>query len=337
VAPPLELRWVGPRPAWLEHPEAALELDGVTLVDAAAAVVHLAPGASLGAAEAKKAPGRPGVVVDVGARAASLPQQDLESADAVLVDSAWDAGGLAARQPTAAEKITVAPAPVDLERFAPQAGLLQAHGSLLKRFKRYHRLGQPCLLFVGPYTPKGGLDLAIEATYLLRELFPDVRLAAIPLGSIDHRFLDACERRALGLGHRGIVEWRVENEELPFWYATASVVCAPWRAWADTLAPLRFAAAAGRPFVGSDVGPLRAELATASDWGELMPSTDVQALVAACGRLFGEPARADERGARARAHAEETVSPKAAARRLAECWRSVASGARASEHASQVP
>ena len=201
---------------------------GVTFVDAAdaAAVVHLPPNPTSTVPLAKSAARHPGVVVDLGPGAASSPQPGLGAADAVLVDSAWDAGQLAARHPTAAGKISVAPAPIDLDRFAPQAQLLHAHGSLLKRFRRYHRLGEPCLLFVGPYTPNGGLDIAIEAAYLLRERFADVRLAAIPSGPVDSAFLDLCERRVLGLGHRGIVEWRVEEAELPFWYATASVVCA---------------------------------------------------------------------------------------------------------------
>lgn len=325
----LDVRWVGPRPWWLEDSGAALELEGVSFVDAAADVVHLAPGAPLTAAGAKSAPGRPGVVFDLGVGAAEAVQPDLGSADVVLVDSASSAEQLAAQQPGAADKIVVAPAPVDLARFAPQVELLQAQGSLLKRFKRYHRLGEPCLLFVGPYTPKGGLDLAIEAVYLLRERFPDVRLAAIPSGPIDHAFLDTCERRALGLGHRGIVEWRVEDAELAFWYATATVVCTPWREWAGTLDPLRLAAAAARPYVGSGFRRVRAELPAGSDWGSLVPSGDLESLVEAIGGLFADPAVADANGAAGRRWAEETLSPSAAARRLAERWREVASRATA--------
>ena len=266
-------------------------------------------------------------MVELGPGAASSVQPGLGAADAVLVDSVWDADQLAARHPTAAGKISVAPAPIDLDRFAPQAQLLHAHGSLLKRFRRYHRLGEPCLLFVGPYTPEGGLDLAVEAAYLLRERFPEVRLAAIPSGPVDSAFLDLCERRVLGLGHRGIVEWRVEEAELPFWYATATVVCTPWRGWAGAAAttPARLAAAAGRPFVGSDVAPLRAELERGSDWATLVPIGDVQALVDACVPLFEDGARAGERGAAARAQAEQSLSPRAAARRLAAGWRDVAS------------
>jgi glycosyltransferase involved in cell wall biosynthesis len=175
---------------------------------------------------------------------------------------------------------------IELGRFAPEAERLVSQGADLKRFRRFHRLGEPCLLFVGPYTQDGGLDVAIEAAHRLKESFADVRLAAIPSGLIDQKYLDVCEMRALGLGHRGIIEWTVDDEELPFWYATATAVCAPWRApVGDATAPRR-AAAAGRPFIGSDIEPFRSKLAGASDWATLVPAGDSGALAATATALF---------------------------------------------------
>jgi glycosyltransferase involved in cell wall biosynthesis len=188
------------------------------------------------------------------------------------------------------------------------------------------------MLFVGPYTSDGGLDVAIEATFRLREQFADVRLTAIPSGPIDQKFLETCEMRALGLGHRGIVEWRTEEEEIPFWYATASIVCAPWRAPVGPPTSPRLAAAAGRPFVGSDIGPFRSELGEDSAWATLVPPEDVQALVDVCTALFEAPDGARARGTAARSHAEQSFSPGAAARRLAERWRRVASDNGAALH-----
>jgi glycosyltransferase involved in cell wall biosynthesis len=153
---------------------------------------------------------------------------------------------------------------VDVSRFAPEAVLLKGETSALyKRFRRFHRLGTPCLLFVGPYTKQGGLDVAIDAAYPLRERFPDLRLATIPSGAVDHAFLDECEMRALGLGHRGIVEWTVDAGELPFWFASASAVFAP--AASGALDAPALAAAAGTP---------------------LVEAGSAEALVEACTRLF---------------------------------------------------
>jgi len=156
------------------------------------------------------------------------------------------------------------PESIDVAQFAPEAVLLKGETSALyKRFRRFHRLGTPCLLFVGPYVKQGGLDVAIDAAYGLRDRFPDLRLAAIPSGAIDHAFLDECEMRALGLGHRGIVEWTVDASELPFWFASASAMYAP--AWSGTPDAAMLAAAAGTP---------------------LVEAGSAEALVEACTRLF---------------------------------------------------
>ncbi len=85
------------------------------------------------------------------------------------------------------------------------------------------------VLFVGPYTEAGGLDLLLEVVFRLRERMPDLRLAAIPHGPTDPDYRDRCEMRALGLGHHGIVEWEPVDSEVPFWYAIAAVVCSPAR------------------------------------------------------------------------------------------------------------
>jgi glycosyltransferase involved in cell wall biosynthesis len=203
---------------------------------------------------------------------------------------------------------------LDLARFAPEADLLKTEASArLKRFRRFHRLGVPCLLFVGPYTKQGGLDIAIQAAFRLREQFEDLRLATIPVGPVDQRFLDDCEMQALGLGHRGIVEWTVEQDELPFWFATSSIVCSPGPECAPVQAGARLAAAAGRPFVGGDIAPLGVELAAEKSWVTLVPPGNVDALVDACSLLLGNPEDAALRGAAARARAEERFGSSARA------------------------
>jgi glycosyltransferase involved in cell wall biosynthesis len=200
---------------------------------------------------------------------------------------------------------------LDLARFAPEVELLKTEASArLKRFRRFHRLGAPSLLFVGPYTKQGGLDVAIQAAYRLREQFEDLRLATIPAGPIDHSFLDECEMQALGLGHRGIVEWTVDEDELPFWFATASIVCAPGSECAPVEDSASLAAAAGRPFVGGDVAALRAELAGETTWATLVSPGSVDALVDACAVLLGDADEAAARGAAARARAQDRFASR---------------------------
>jgi glycosyltransferase involved in cell wall biosynthesis len=192
-------------------------------------------------------------------------------------------------------------AQLDLDWWAPEKSLLQSRGPEIKRFRRLHRLAHPAVLFVGPYTPGGGLQLALEAVYDLRERVENTRLAAIPLGPTDPRYLDRCEGFALGLGHHGIVEWTVDPRDVPFWYATATVVCAPWLE-PGPVEPLQLAACAGRPFVGSDLPAFRE--AASNEASILVPVGDRAAVTAVLEALLVDRDAAGRLGELNRAWAE---------------------------------
>jgi glycosyltransferase involved in cell wall biosynthesis len=324
----VEVAWLGARPEWLDGADAAEALDGVTIastVSSRTRVVHLARHAPSTPAVVRAAHPDAAIVVDLG-DVDSAPDGTVVAAadaDAALVESELDA--LRARDLSSAldGRITIAPSPIDLAQHAPEDALNRLPGAHIRRFRRLHRLAHPAVLFVGPYTEAGGLDLAIAATYRLREQFEDVRLAAIPLGGVDQKYLDRCEMDALALGHRGIVEWTVSDDQLPFWYATATVVCSPWREpGAPALSPT-LAAAAARPFVGSDLDVFRFSLRP-SDAPGLVPADDLEALVSALTPLLADAELSTRLGEAARAVAEEVFSYEAAATRLAGVWRSLA-------------
>jgi glycosyltransferase involved in cell wall biosynthesis len=174
------------------------------------------------------------------------------------------------------------------------------------------------VLFAGPYVEAGGLDLLLEAVYRLREQIPELRVAGIPHGPTDARYRDRCEMRALALGHRGIIEWSPADAEIPFWYATATVVCCPARA-SGSGEPAKRAAAAGRPLVGSDLEPFREHLEDGAT-GRLVPAGDVDALRSSLESLLVDEVEAARLGEAARRKAEAEYSAAAAARRLRNAW-----------------
>jgi glycosyltransferase involved in cell wall biosynthesis len=266
------------------------------------------------------------VVVDIGRASASAALlAHAADADVIVVASALDGEELVARERRLAGKVRILPAPVDLDRFAPEAVLNRLRGAYIKRFRRLHRLAHPSILFAGPYTRAGGLDLAIAATYRLREQLPDLRLAAIPVGGLDQRYLDQCEMDALALGHRGIIEWSASEDELPFWYATATVVVCPWREAAAARAGdiTARAAAAGRPFLGVDL-PVFRQSFRASGSPELVRPGDAGGLVDALAPLLTSLPTSDELGVRARSQAEAECSSAAAAAGLGAIWNGAA-------------
>ena len=266
------------------------------------------------------------IVVDLtGISAHGLDRSTLalaREADVVVVASSSEAATLEQRDRRLAGRISVMPASIDLERFAPDAELSATRRVHYSRFKRYHRLAPPTVLFAGPYVPDGGLALALDAVYLLREHLEDIRFTSIPLGRIDRRHLDQCERRALILGHRGIVEWSAPTEdELPFWFATASVVLV---AGDDAARPALLAAAAARPVVALDA------VATETVGVGRAPAGDSETLAGAIRTLLGPAGIAAGEESR-----RELVARQASTGlRLAQLWTSAAFGAGAVSNAA---
>lgn len=241
-------------------------------------------------------------------------------ADRILVASHAALREFSRQHPELAERACVAPKPLDLERHSPLRLLATLPGmdSKIKRFRRVHRLTEPMILFVGPYTPEGRLDATLECVYALRERFPELRLAAIPTGKTDRRYLDRCERRALGLGHHGVIEWIASPEEIPIWYSLATVVLVP-HARGASASPAAFAAAAGRPFVGT-LGGSADEVVVDGETGFLVPAADPATLQAAVEALVGDQEEATRLGAAARERAEQELGAASAARYVQRAW-----------------
>jgi glycosyltransferase involved in cell wall biosynthesis len=251
------------------------------------------------------------VVVDLtGISAFALDRRALaivHEADVVAVSSEKEATMLEQRDKRLAGRVSVMAPSIDLEHFAPDAVLAAKRRVHYSRFKRYHRLAPPTVLFAGEYVADGGLEAALEAVYILREELADIRLTAIPFGRVDQKHLDRCERRALILGHRGIVEWNPPAEdELPFWFASASVVLV---AGDTAVRPAQLAAAAARPVVAVDA--VRSPAA-----GPDALAAEIRALLGPAGTAEGERARQEL------LEGQELVSD-----RLAQLWSLAALGA----------
>jgi glycosyltransferase involved in cell wall biosynthesis len=331
----LRVAWVGPGPPWLELDDAKAELDGVGLERVAAIeqvagrpqVAHVTRAALSELESVRKTLPDSVLVLDLtGDGDAALTRFEAgqtSRADVVLAGSDWELEELERQISSLPPRTGVVRRPLDLDWHAPESQLAEAkgRGRDLRRFRRFHRLAGPVVLFAGPYTEAGGLDLLLEAVFRLRERQPepDLRLAAIPHGPTDPRYRDRCEMRALGLGHHGIVEWNPTESEVPFWYAIAAVVCAPSRE-PGSPEPAKRAAAAARPFVGSNHEPFREHVDDGT--GHLVPPGDLEALQATLERLLGAEDEAAQLGETARAKAEAEYSPAVATKRLRQEWES---------------
>ena len=319
------------RVGWLgaEAPLPGIRSELVALDDLAAAgeggldVVHVV-GRGFDLAAVRRAAPRAAIVLDLtgetAPRLGRLEARRLRQADQILLPEREDLHAIADGHSDLGRKAAVVPPPIDLEHFAPLDALSKerATDARLKRFRRIHRLAGPTILFVGPYTKDGGLELVLDLVFALRERSGDLRLAALPDGPVDVRFRDACERRALGLGHHGIVEWHAAPDELQLWYALCTVVCCP-RADGAGAGPARLAAAAGRPFVGS-AGGSAAEVVTEGKTGFLVPAGDAETLRAALEALVGDTEEASRLGRNGRVRAEQEYGFSTAVDRTEQAW-----------------
>ncbi|HEY7421576.1 MAG TPA: glycosyltransferase [Gaiellaceae bacterium] len=327
----LRVKLVGPAPVWLEAPGAAeelrtvvLERDGEARTEGAPQIVQLAASAFDDLPRVRRAFPESVVVLDLtGEGDAELDRRRsrrARDADAVLAGSERELADLRRRLGETFRSTAAVDRPVDLQRFEPADVLAEekGRGRDLRRFRRFHRLAGPLLLFAGPYTAAGGLDVLLEAVYALRASLPELRVAAIPHGPTEPGYRDRCEMRALGLGHHGIVEWTPAEEEVPFWYATAAVVCSLPRDAGSTEPPKR-AAAAARPFVGTR-GSFQGHVEDGVT-GTLLESADAQAAAGVLRTLIEDEATANAYGRAARARAEGEWSPATAARALRQVWQ----------------
>jgi glycosyltransferase involved in cell wall biosynthesis len=269
-------------------------------------------------------PGTP-LVLDLrahGAELSAVAAYRARTADSILVCSVGDLLELRRRRPELGSRASVVRRHVDLDAILPLAELEARDEDGVRRFRRFHRLAAPLVLYIGPYTEAGGLDLLLDAVSKLSLQGVDVRLAAIPDGRIEREYLDRCERRALGLGHHAMVERSVSASGRALWLALAAVVSLPLRRRVGTQAA-QLAAAAGRPIVGSELSPL-SEQVEDGETGYLLPAGEAETLRSALEALIGDPEEAASLGRRAREKAEREWSPAAVGAALRQAWVDVA-------------
>ena len=149
------------------------------------------------------------------------------------------------------------------------------------------------ILFLGRLEKRKGLPHLLEAYALLKKETPDIRL--IVVGG-DGGLRPACERYAQRQGLTDVVfTGYVPDEELPRYYKTADIYCAP-NTGAESLGiVLLEAMASGTPIVASNIEGF-SDVLTDGREGLLAPPRDGQALAGALRRLLADADLRNEMG-----------------------------------------
>lgn len=321
----LHVAAIGTVPWWLAAAGGDTSAEPAVVVEEGAAavagadVVHVGADA-LGSIRGLKKRGATVVADLVATRPSQLrrkDRRDVALADLVLVGSRSDLEHLAAAQPEIASRLRRVPEPVDLAAFAPEQVLAETRGRDLRRHRRLHRLAGPVVLYAGDYTDEGALELAVDAVSALRDERPEVRLAALPTGRLDPGYRDRCERKALALGHHGIVEWTIPPDDLPLWFAVADVALLQTHS-APAVREAQLALASGTPVVAPRL-PVLTELVDDTT-GALVPPGDLEATVAALAAILDDADAAAQLARSARSRAERDLDPAAARDALVAQW-----------------
>ncbi len=185
----------------------------------------------------------------------------------------------------AADKVTVIPNAVDIERFP----VIERRDADLE--SRLGLRGHPVVGFCGSFYAYEGLDLMVRALPAIRDRKPGTRLLLVG-GGAQEAALRALVSE-LGLSGEVVFTGRVPNAEIDRYYSLIDVLAFPRQRMrlTDLVTPLKplEAMAQGRVVVASDVGGHR-ELIRDGHTGLLHRAGDVPALAAAVARLLADGA-----------------------------------------------
>jgi phosphatidylinositol alpha-mannosyltransferase len=172
--------------------------------------------------------------------------------------------------------------------------------------------GRPRILFVGRFTePRKGFKYLLRAMPLVHQQFPDAQLVVVGSGNPD-KFASTIEKyRVNNVEFIGMVP----PSELPRYYASCDVFCAPSTGRESFGIVLLEAMASGKPVVAAN-NPGYASVLGRSETGALVPPKDPQALSLALVRLLADAELRQRLGEVGQAYAQQYAWPRLAARIL---------------------
>ncbi len=176
------------------------------------------------------------------------------------------------------------------ERFSPDAPQLEKYSD-----------GKLNILFVGRLESRKGFVYLLKAYQRVKEKFPNCRLIVVGPGVRLRRKYD---RLIDKLGLEDVVfTGYVPYSDLPMYYRTADIFCAPATGKESFGIVLLEGMAAGKPIVASNIEGYSSVVDDGEE-GLLVPPKDGTSLARALLELLGDASRREEMGAKGRAKAQ---------------------------------
>jgi phosphatidylinositol alpha-mannosyltransferase len=215
-----------------------------------------------------------------------------------------------------------------LNKYAPSNYRIIPNGIDIERFtlegpvKKEYLDGKVNILFVGRLEKRKGLEYLIQACGLLNKKFSNFRLIVVGPGT-----------RLRGGYRRLAKELELENvefvgfasgDELPMYYRTADIFCAPATKGESFGIVLLEAMACGKPVIASDIDGYASVMHHTED-GILVPPKDAQGLSDALLWLVENRSLREKMGQKGRANAEKYSWPNIS-QRVLDFYREIENG-----------
>lgn len=186
----------------------------------------------------------------------------------------------------------IIPNGIDVERFSAEG---------VRPIERFSDDGKLNILFVGRLEKRKGFRYLLRAFRIIKAAIPEARLLVVGAYDKEDKAPFVRYARHFSLHDVKFVGY-VSREELPRWYRTAHVFCAPSTGYESFGIVLLEAMASGVPIVASDIDGYRSVLQHGAQ-GELVPPEDEEALAEAIICLLRAPERRAAYAAAGRARA----------------------------------
>ena len=204
----------------------------------------------------------------------------------------------------------VIPNGVDIERFSPDVPPVDEFCD-----------GKINILFVGRLEKRKGLNYLLEAYKLVKKEIPESRLIVVgPGGKALHKYEDWVMDNNL---KDVVFVGQVSYDDLPRYYKTGDVFCAPATGWESFGFVLLEAMAVGKPIIASNIEGYASVLTDGVE-GLLVPPRDKERLAQALLSLLADTSLRQQLGARGRLKSRD-YSWEIVARRVLDYYSEVLS------------
>lgn len=186
----------------------------------------------------------------------------------------------------------IIPNGIDVHQFTPE-------GPIRTEFAN----GKLNIVFVGRLEKRKGLAYLLRALAQVDKSFTNFRLIVVGPGTRLRRGYEELAKE-LCIQDKVVFTGFVSNADLPQYYRTADIFCAPATGGESFGIVLLEAMSCGRPVIASNIEGY-ASILTHNEQGLLVPSKDVNLLAQAIISLAEDPSRREKMGEKGKANAEK--------------------------------